>query len=96
MDKYSEADIAKIINECEILILPEEASIEDFQIDNSQLQSKPILKVEGEQKIDETQPEETEDDFEAIFQASKANKQIIPVSNWISIQSFESSTFPFV
>lgn len=89
MDKFSEADIAKIINDCEILILPDEASIEDFQIDNSQLPPKQNLKIEGEQTIAEKQPEETEEDFEAIFQASKANKQNIPVSNLRFIQAFK-------
>lgn len=65
MDKYSEAEIAKIINDCEILILPENIPIEEGLKIGNLLSEKPP---------DEESREETEDDFERFYLNSKEKR----------------------
>jgi hypothetical protein len=90
MSKYSEADIAKIINDCEILILPDNSSIEEVLANENQhlLQnSKPKEKeIENHEILED---EETEEDFERIFQKSKLNKHRAPVRrNLVEVKIF--------
>jgi hypothetical protein len=70
MASYSEADIAKLINDCEILILPEDCTIENAIGDENQ-QLLPVAQIQGcsDDRFGETEEEE----FERIFQQSKQN-----------------------
>lgn len=86
MEKYSDAEIAKIIDKCEILILPENSSIEEVLGSENQLESN-LNEKNLFSSIDvdapEAKAEDTEEDFERIFQASKANKQQVSVSEFL-------------
>lgn len=74
---FSQSEIAKIINDCEILILPDDSTIEDaITSENSNsLLSKSLT----------SELEKTEEDFEQIFQRSKLNKHRLPVSSKIPL-----------
>lgn len=64
MEKYSQSDIEKIINDCEILFLPENTTIDKEFADTS-----PVFTVLAE---------ETED-FENIYQQSKESRRTLYV-----------------
>ena len=85
MANYSDADIAKIINECEILILPDDTTIEEVLESNDQTFSIKQNSSEtlGSELADgsDCQLEQTEEEFEQIFEHSKANKFRLPVSS---------------
>lgn len=84
MANYSDADIAKIINECEILILPDDTTIEEVLASNDQTFSIKQNSAEAFNSRDadgsDCQLEQTEEEFEQIFQHSKVNKFRLPVS----------------
>lgn len=98
MEKYTEADIAKIISDCEILILPENTSFEDVvtsEINDLFIESQVVTKVESQQGvyevINQTEIEETEEEFERIYQNSKTNlNHEVAVS---FLESFHLETF---
>jgi hypothetical protein len=82
MENYSEVDIARIINDCEILLLPDNSSIEEVLINESKHlltsfgnagQNQPSLVVTE-------QEEETEEEFERIYQQSCSKKNSLEVS----------------
>lgn len=86
MSQFSEADIAKIINDCEILILPDNSSIEEVLANENQLllndskTNQEKAKVKEVHEIpDESLLDETEDDFERMFQSSMFNKYSVSV-----------------
>lgn len=85
MAQYNEADIVKLINDCDILILPDNSSIEEaLASENRQLLSaqKPQETSQEIHEIPDDPPEEqSEADFERIFQQSKLNKNKVPVRN---------------
>lgn len=89
MSKYTEAEIARIINDCEILFVPEGDSIEDigetsepsisYRKSNpkSLLLTRYLNEAESEQVHDELAENE---DFERIFNISKQKRQTLDVS----------------
>lgn len=86
MDKYSKADIAKIINDCEILILPENATLEDALSSRTLLESE-IPRVQADQEVVQPKLEEETEDFERIFWNTKV-KQNQNVNVSLSVHQF--------
>lgn len=76
MEKYSEADIAKIINDCEILILPENTSFDDVITNEIEdlFECNQNSNENVRQSVKEPEIEETEEVFEQIYQNSKENQ----------------------
>lgn len=80
MEKYSEEDIAKIINDCEILILPENSSFEDVltsEIENLFVESQQLSSkvIKTDEKLEPTlEPEESDEYFEEIYQNYKTTQ----------------------
>lgn len=85
MANYSESDIAKIINDCEILILPDDSTIEDVLVDENREiviagYSGGIQYEKPKPSSSDIQIEQTDEEFEQIFQQSKLNNHRHPVS----------------
>lgn len=83
MEKYSEEDITKLISDCEILILPDNMTLEDAREDlaNIEVENRDI-KAEtktAQEAIDEFDLE-TEEDFERIYDNSVATRHSVTVS----------------
>jgi hypothetical protein len=77
MEKYDEADITKLINDCEILILTEDAEVREIEL--SELQLPTTSQEVQQEKLSESRDDD-EEEFEAIFQHSKAKKDQTKVS----------------
>lgn len=70
MATYTEEDVRKMIDECEILILPDNTSMDDliaYEHNSIKIQNEET-QVREQKQISE----EEEEDFEALFQATKA------------------------
>lgn len=99
MEKYSEADIAKIINDCEILILPENTSLEDVRA--SEIDGFHLAKQNSQEVVnkveEESEVQETDEDFEEMYQNSKTNQNYdVIVSVLKSLPDFSLFKFPFI
>jgi hypothetical protein len=91
MSKYTESEITNIINQCEILILPDyevpddaSTSIEyvplELQDSNAKTySSEPKIPIKNRQCNEEGAKEGEDEDFEQIYQLSKSRKQNIVV-----------------
>lgn len=93
MEKYSKLEIENIINNCEILFLPENSSIEDA------LEQELVVSSNTESVRDfvtvETLAEETDEDFENIYQKSKECRgtlQIRPSIDYSYLSASESTS----
>lgn len=90
MENYSEVDIARIINDCEILILPDNSSIEEVLTNENQHLLSSFNPAGEDQFAMIPEAEETEEDFERIYQQTRANKDNSEVrrswSSWSLLQ----------
>lgn len=89
MEKYSEENFAKLIDDCEILILPDNSSIDDVLSHEDQSNYLSNLSVNHNSKSEDQQAaavviearsEETDDDFEQLYQRSKLKRHNVIVS----------------
>lgn len=84
MENYSEIDIARIINDCEILILPENSSIEEILTDESSHLLGNICAAGKSESVKlsmiEEQSDATEEDFEKIYQQTCMKRRSKEVS----------------
>lgn len=73
MEIYNEADIHKLINDCEILFLPENASLEDVLTAGCLTEGQ---KQESQHESGQSSSsiEETEVDFKRFYTNSKAKR----------------------
>lgn len=86
MSRYTDAEIAKIINDCEILILPDDVSIEDVGTDSKSLEIKEKIQKHNpkslilnrylnEQNLEQSSSRlPVEENFEEIFYQTKLRK----------------------
>lgn len=90
MSKYTEAEINRIINDCEILFVPEGSSVDDVvELNEAQVTCKIenpksllLARFMNEADLTEVSYEDNEnDDFEKIYQESNSKKQFLEVSN---------------
>lgn len=79
MEQYSEADIAKIINNCEILILPENTELENVFSSEDQHEGE-NSRAKTTKHDNQSLTEETEEDFEQIYRKTKENKYNVNVN----------------
>lgn len=97
MQEYSEADIEKIINACEILILPDNTTIEEVL--SSENQALSVVKnrnenlSESQKSVEPSQPALTDKDFESIYQRSKIKLQNITVSCSFTLKVINFNVF---
>lgn len=82
MSKYTRSDIARIINDCEILFLPDGGSHESVGLTNEAAITLGQVDPKISRALNETSEATsfTQEDFEKIFYASKSKKQIVEVS----------------
>lgn len=92
MSKYTEAEIARIISECEVLFIPEGSTLDDIGYTTEPLvlpkisNPKSLLLSRYLNESSEICDDNTvSEDFEKIFQDSKQKKSIIDVSLMILI-----------
>lgn len=86
MSKYTEAEIARIINDCEVLFVPEGSTIEEAEYARDSLltpRKKNVKSLLLTRYLNEAEFVEStsDEDFEKIFQASKTKKQTLKVSS---------------
>lgn len=97
MDTYIQDSIQRLINESKILIVPENSTIEDaLQHEDEYLLDDNNLKFEEQFRehpvtVINLLPEDNDDDFEQIYQYSKAKKLNLTVS--LNITSFYSNAY---
>lgn len=74
MEEFSEVDFNKLINDCEILILPEDSTVEEVLSNERNIaNSKVNIEVKKEViNIDDEDHKETEEDFKRSYEFSKA------------------------
>lgn len=77
MSQYTEADIARIINDCEILILPDGTSIDEAGYSSEA--SNSVIQASSQKLSIVVEKTQEEEDFEQIYQASKLKKRAIKV-----------------
>lgn len=85
MEKYSDENFAKLINDCEILILPDNSSIEDVLSHGDQSNYLSNYSVNHNSISDvviQAKSEETDDDFEQLYQNSKLKRHNVIVSTF--------------
>lgn len=82
MDTYVRDSIQRLIAESKILIVPENSTIEDaLQHEDDNLLEDQIFKIEEPPvTVINLLPEDNDDDFEQIYQYSKAKKLNLTVS----------------
>ena len=79
METLTQADIMKIINDSEILILPENSTVEEVLLKENE-----ILNANNNYRaitVVNLLPDDTEQDFEIIYQYSKTKRQNLVVSS---------------
>lgn len=81
MSKYTTEYISRIINDCEILFLPDGESHESVEFINEASSTQILPKIlRALNDNNETSETSSEEDFEKFFYASKLKKQIVEVS----------------
>lgn len=76
MEKYSHEELEKIINECDVLFLPEKSSVEDALGREAAGSMAGSPNVEGKQLSDIKIPaDDANEDFESIYQQAKTSKR---------------------
>lgn len=77
MAALSEAEYAKLINDCEIVIVPEESTIEEvLSRENQEITINNVRSEEsGLTQFITSDHQDYEENFEAIYEFSKANLQ---------------------
>lgn len=79
METLTQADIMKIINDSEILILQENSTVEEVLLKENE-----ILNANNNYRaitVVNLLPDDTEQDFEIIYQYSKTKRQNLVVSS---------------
>jgi hypothetical protein len=72
MDGYNETDFAKIIDQCEILIMPDNANLEDLCGTGNPTATTRVERSEDAQ--------DDEENFESLFQESRSKSKNLMVS----------------